>query len=180
MVAEQTTTDVTRAPSTDGPRAAATGFVLAILALVALGLGITHFAIADAWLRLQILRAVLILAALGEGLGSIAQAFFARSFAPRNGRPYDPAYHGVVQDFGFYNFAMALLFICAALDPLRSTTVIAVAIVLYALHGFTHILRYLGWYYGGETPVPTRPRQLELRDALPLIAGSTAMVLFFP
>jgi hypothetical protein len=142
--------------------------------------GIAHLTLADASSRLQFLRAVLVLMAAGEGLAAVAQVFFARSFGEKNGRPYEPAYHGVVQDFGFYNFAMALLFGLAALDPTRSTGVIGVGIALYAMHGLTHVLRYLGLYYGGETPIPTRPRRLELRDAATLLGGLAGMVLFFP
>lgn len=38
------------------------------------------------------------------------------------------------QDFGFYNLALALLFVLAACDPERSTTVLAVTIALYTIH----------------------------------------------
>jgi hypothetical protein len=75
---------------------------------------------------------------------------------------------------------MALLFGLAALDPRAGTTAIVVGIVLYAVHGGTHVLRWLGLYYGGETQVPTRPRAFELRDGLTLAAGLAGMVLFFP
>ena len=60
------------------------------------------------------------------------------------------------------------------------TSVIGVAVVLYTVHGVTHILRYFGLYYGGGTPIPTRPQVFELRDGLQLVAAATGMVLFFP
>ena len=123
---------------------------------------------------------VLILAAAGEAVGGCLGVFRPRWFAERNGRPYDPAYHGVSQDFGFYNVAVASLFALAALDPKRNTAVLEVGIALYAVHGITHVLRYFGLYYGGGTPIPTRPQQAELRDALTLLAGAIGMVLFFP
>jgi hypothetical protein len=53
------------------------------------------------------------------------------------------------------------------------------AIVLYAVHGGTHLLRYFGLYYGGETPIPTRPRYFELRD-VPLLVALAGILLFYP
>jgi hypothetical protein len=145
-----------------------------------LAVGVAHVTLHDADLRLHALRAVLFLTAAGEALAAVLQIFSARSFGERNGRPYDPAYHGVVQDFGFYNLAVAMLFGLAALDPHGSTLVIGVCIGLYAVHGGTHVLRWLGLHYGGEPAVPSRPPALELRDALTLAAGLAGMVLFFP
>jgi H+/Cl- antiporter ClcA len=55
-----------------------------------------------------------------------------------------------------------------------------VAIVLYAAHGGTHLLRWLGVYYGGETRIPTRPPRAELRAALPLLVALAAMLLLYP
>jgi hypothetical protein len=148
-------------------------------AIIALIIG-AHFTLAAEWIRLAVLRGVLILVATGEGVGGSFGVFRPRWFAERNGRPYDPAYHGVSQDFGLYNLAFALLFGLAALDPEGSTTVIAAAILLYTSHGLTHMFRYFGRYYGGGTPIPTRPQQLEMRDGLTLIAGACGMALFFP
>jgi hypothetical protein len=131
--------------------------------------------------RLRMLRALLLVLALAEALlGFVPQAFYPRRACEREGRPYDPAYHGVVQDFGFYNLAFASLFIFAALDPGRSGAVIAVAIGLYALHGLTHVLRSFGIYYGGGTSLPTRPPALELDQGLMLLAGAAALALFRP
>ena len=119
--------------------------------------------------------------ALGEALlGGFSQIFRQRQSCEREGRPYDPAFHGVMQDFGFYNLAFAALFGLAALDPARSTIVIAVAIAFYTIHGLTHVFRYFGLYYGGGTRILTRPQQFELRDGLTLVAAATGMVLFFP
>jgi hypothetical protein len=130
--------------------------------------------------RLDVLRGILLLAAAGEALGGALGVFRPRWFNERNGRPYSAAYHGVVQDFGFYNLAFALLFAIAAVDPVRRAIVIAVAIALYAVHGLTHVLRCLGLYYGGGAPIPTRPRHFELRDGLMLLAPAVGMILFFP
>jgi hypothetical protein len=141
---------------------------------------IAHFTLAAEALRLDALRGILVLLAAGEALGGSFAVFRPRWFAERNGRPYDPAYHGVSQDFGFYNLALALLFVLAACDPERSTTVLAVTIALYTIHGVTHVFRYFGFYYGGGTVIPTRAQQLEMRDGLTLLAGATGMILFFP
>ena len=141
---------------------------------------VAHFSVGNASVRLNVLRAILLLAAAGESLGGCLGIFRPRWFAERNGRPYDPAYDGVSQDFGFYNLAFALLFALAALDPMRSTAVIAVAIASYSVHGVTHIFRYFGFYYGGGTPIPTRPQQIELQQGLELIAAAAGMGLFFP
>ena len=126
------------------------------------------------------LQAVLLLMAAGEAVGAFIGIFRARRMAEPTGRPYDPAYHGVRQDFGFYNLAMALLFALCAANPEGNVVVLPAAIVLYAVHGGTHLLRYFGLYYGGEVPVPTRPRHFELRDALPLLVALAGIVIFYP
>jgi hypothetical protein len=130
--------------------------------------------------RLYALRVVLALMAAGEAFAAFMQMFRARSMSPLTGRPYDAAYHGVVQDFGFYNAAVALLLALCAVDPAGNAVVLLGAIALYALHGGTHVLRYLGVYYGGETAVATRPRNLELRDGLPLLVALAGILLFYP
>lgn len=131
-------------------------------------------------LRLNFLQVVLVASAVGEAVGGTLGVFRPRWFAEQNGRPYDPAYHGVSQDFGFYNLTTALLFALAAVDPKRLVGVIVALIALYAGHGVTHIFRYFGLYYGGGGPIPTRTQQAELRDGLTLLASVTGMVLFFP
>jgi len=138
------------------------------------------FALSEDSIRLDVLRGILILAAVGEVFGGTFGVFRPRWFNEENGRPYSPAYHGVVQDFGFYNLTFALLFTLTALDPTRGTIVIAAGIVLYTVHGLTHVFRYFGMYYGGGTAIPTRPLRFELRDGLTLIAPATGMLLFFP
>ena len=146
-----------------------------LLVLVAAG-----FLAKDEPTRRHGLQAVLMLMAAGEALGAFVGIFRARRMAAPTGRPYDPAYHGVRQDFGFYNLAMALLFVLCAVNPERNAVVLPAAMVLYAVHGGTHLLRYFGLYYGGETPIPTRPRHLELRDALPLLVALAGILLFYP
>jgi len=126
------------------------------------------------------LQAVLMLMAAGEAVGAFAGVFRARRMAEPTGRPYNPAYHGVRQDFGFYNLAIALLSALCAANPERNIVVLSAAIVLYAVHGGTHLLRYFGLYYGGEVPVPTRPRHFELRDALPLLVALAGVLIFYP
>ena len=146
-----------------------------LLALVTAG-----FIAKDEPTRRHGLQVVLLLMAAGEGLGAYIGVFRARRMAEPTGRPYDPAYHGVRQDFGFYNLAMALFFLLCAANPERNVVVLPAAILLYAVHGGTHLLRYFGLYYGGETPIPTRPRHFELRDALPLLVAVAGLLLFYP
>lgn len=146
--------------------------VVAVLAL--------DFALRDAATRRLALQAVLLAMAGGEGLGAFMQIFRARQMGGLTGRRYDAAYHGVVQDFGFYNLAVAVMLALCALDPRRNVAVLIGVIILYAVHGGTHLLRSFGRYYGGEAPVATRPRQFELRDGLPLLVALVAVLLFYP
>src|SRR5262249_49692438 len=117
-------------------------------------------------LRLVILRTVLLLTAAAEAMAGLMYVFRARGMAEPAGRRYAADYHGVMQDFGFYNLTIALLLVLCATDPVRGRVVLFAAVALYAVHGATHVLRYFGCYYGGETRIPSRPRHLELRDAL--------------
>jgi hypothetical protein len=123
------------------------------------------------------LRAVLLVAATGEALAGVAYLARAPHMAVRAGRPYDPAYHGVMQDFGFYNLAIAYLLAASALDAAPNATVMRVAIGLYGAHGIAHLLRFAGLYFGGERPLATRPRHLELRDGLQLLGPMVGMLL---
>jgi len=132
----------------------------------------------DVGARLVALRLVLASAAAAEGTAGITYVFRGRYMAERSGRPYAAAYHGLMQDFGFYNLALALLFALAALDPTRNLLVIRIGMALYAVHGGTHVLRSLGLYYGGEARVPSRAAALEVRDALQLLVALTGMALF--
>ena len=148
-------------------------------ALVCLLVVIGNCTIADQ-LRLAILRSILILAAAGEALASVAAVFCPRWFSERGGRKYDPAYHGVLQDFGFYNFGFAFLLVASAVHPVTANGILMAVIAVYFVHGGTHVARFLGAYYGGGEPIPTRPRALEMRDGLQLIAAALGMALFFP
>ena len=149
----------------------------AVLLLLVTGAGL---ALKDVWLRQEALRAVLVLMAAGEGTAGFMYVFRAPRMVERAGRPYAAAYHGVMQDFGFYNLTMAVLLSLCALEPGRNLVILRAAIALYAVHGGTHVLRYLGHYYGGETRIPTRARRLELRDALQLIVALAGMLAFYP
>lgn len=162
-------------PESRGKAYAAALFRAALIALVV----VAHFSLADPSLRFDALRAILLFAAAGEAVGGCFGVFRPRWLAERNGRPYDPAYHGVSQDFGFYNLAFALLLSLAAVEPTRSTIVIAVAMASYAVHGVTHVFRYFGLYYGGGAPIPTRPQLIELQQGLELLAAAIGMALFF-
>jgi hypothetical protein len=164
---------------TGAAKRTATGLIL-VWAGVLVGLVTARLVISDESIRRHVLQGLLLIMAAGEGQGSFSNIFRPRWFAEQNGRPYDPAYHGVSQDFGFYNLAFALLFALAALDPVRSTTVIAVAIVSYGIHGVTHVLRYFEVYYGGGTPIPTRSQHIEMAQGLPLVTAAAGMLLFFP
>ena len=149
------------------------GGLLLLVVLARLTLG-------DPSARQVTLRVFLILLAVAEGLAGFFYLFSARQMAERAGRPYNAAYHGVMQDFGLYNLGTALLFVLCATDPVRNVVVLQAAIIFYGLHAITHILRYFGLYYGGETSIATRPRHLELRDGLQLAVGLGAMILFYP
>ena len=75
----------------------------------------THLLTTDDHLRVAVLRGILVLTALAEALAFLSYGFRPRQFSEQCGRPYDPAYHGVMQDFGFYNLGFALLLGLAAL-----------------------------------------------------------------
>jgi hypothetical protein len=141
---------------------------------------VVHLVTTDAALRVAVLRAILVLAALGEALSFASFEFRPRRAAENSGRPYDPAYHGVMQDFGFYNLAIAMLLGLAAVDPQASPITLAVVVAIYLAHGTTHVFRYFGLYFGGGRPIPTRPQAFELRDGLQLAAPALGMILFFP
>lgn len=162
------------------PRNDASGRTILVWPVLVALLLTAGFTLEEGFLRSALLRLVLVGMALGEALGAFLQIFRARLSAPLNGRTYSPDYHDVQQDFGFYNLAFAILFTLAALEPERNSGLIAVAILFYAIHGVTHLLRYLGLYYGGGGPLATRPRRLELRDALVLLTPALGLALFFP
>lgn len=151
-----------------------------IWALLLTGVLAAHLLVAAEGLRAGVLRAILASTALVEALAFLSFELRPRQFSERSGRPYDPAYHGVMQDFGFYNLAFALLLGVAAFDPAGSRTAIAVVVASYGVHASTHLLRYLGIYFGGGHPIPTRPRAYELRDGLQLAVPALGMLLFLP
>ena len=153
------------------------GLIWALLLVVLL---VVHILTTGGAARASVLRAILILAALGESLAFVSYELRPRQFSEQCGRPYDPAYHGVMQDFGFYNLGFALLLAVSALDPARAAIPIGVVIATYAVHAGAHILRYLGVYFGGGHAIPSRPRSFELRDGLQLLAPAVGLVLFFP
>src|SRR5262245_27537715 len=70
--------------------------------------------VAEDMLRRYALQGVLILMAAGEGFAGYVQVFRASHMSDYTGRPYAAAYHGVVQDFGFYNLTMSLLLAISA------------------------------------------------------------------
>ena len=142
------------------------GGLLLIVIAAGFGLGDT------AWRR-DALRAVLGLLVLVELMLAVPQLF-------HHHRTTAEAAVGPTQDAGFYNLAMALLFALCAADPERNAVVLMAAVPLYAVHGGTHVLRYLGVYYGGEAPVPGRPRHLDLRAGLQLLVAFAALLAFSP
>lgn len=148
----------------------------AVIGLVVVG----GLVVDDPGIREGALRSALLLAAAGEAVGGGMQVLAARRMSAYTGRPYAPAYHGTVQDFGFYNLAMALLLARAAMDAAARSAILPAVVALYGVHGGTHLLRFFGLYYGGDAAVPTRSRDLELRDALPLLAALAAFVAFRP
>jgi hypothetical protein len=140
------------------------------LLLLVVAAGVT---ISDETTRRLGLRTLLALLVVVEILLAFPQMF-------HEPRTEDAAAVGPMQDAGFYNLAMALLFALCAARPEESTVALAAAIPLYAIHAGTHLLRYAGLYYGGEAPIPGRPRHLDLRAGLQLTVALAAMVLFYP
>src|SRR5262245_26186944 len=154
------------------PRAAVAWSSVIVVALIA------SFLVPEGPLRSSVLRAILLLMAAGEAAAGVLQVFRARQAATMAGRTYSASYHGLVQDFGFYNLAMAALFVLGAIDPARDRVVLPVAMLLYGVHGGTHLLRAFGIYYGGEARIATRPAAYEMRDGLPLLAALAGLLLF--
>ena len=131
-------------------------------------------------LRLGVLRGILLVTALVEAMAFVSYELRPRQSLEQSGRPYDPAYHGVMQDFASYNLAFATLLVLAALDPPRSKITIGVIVASYLTHALTHLFRYFGLYFGGGHPIPTRPQTFELRDGLQLAVPILGLLLFFP
>lgn len=150
-------------------------WVLVAVAILGIHLG----ASGDA-LRLGLLRGLLIVTALFEASAFFSYELRQRETLEQSGRPHDPAYHGVLQDAGFNNLALALLLLLAAVDPPGSRQTIGVIVACYLAHAVAHVLRYFGIYFGGGHPIPTRPRAFELRDGLQLAAPILGLLLFFP
>lgn len=131
-------------------------------------------------LRLGLLRGLLIVTALFEALAFLSYELRPQKTVERSGRPYHPGYHGILQDAGFNNLAIALLLALAAIDPIRSRVSIGVIVACYVVHATAHVLRYFGIYFGGGHPIPTRPQAFELRDGLQLAAPIVGLLLFSP
>ncbi len=122
--------------------------------------------------RIAVLRSVLVLIAFGELMGSIGQGLFTRPLFERQGRPFHPLHRDAIQDFSFYNLAMALGLMLAALHPLKNSVIIDVYIFLSLIHGTAHVVRF----FRGTHP----DRGAELRQGLPLLVAVLALVLFHP
>ena len=162
----------TDAPSERQPITLAWAVLAVLLVVLSVTLG--------GYVRLTLLKVVLVLTAAGEALAFVSNSFRPRRFAEQNGRPFHPAFHGVMQDFGFYNLAFAGLLALAALDPGSNRGLLGVITASYLVHALTHILRYFGLYFGGGHSISARPRALELRDGLQLIVPALGILLFFP
>lgn len=143
---------------------------MSVVLTFALGL-LALFVSGDAG-RLAVLRAILVLVAGGELLGAIGQGLLTRSLFERQGRPDHPLHRGAVQDFSFYNLAMAVALLLAALDPVKNSVVISVYVLLSCLHGGAHVIR--------STRVSGSDRGVEIKQGLPLLVVALAMILFRP
>ena len=124
--------------------------------------------------RLVAVRFLLLLLAAGEAAGAVAQGLLTRPFTVRDGCPDVPAYYGVRQDFALYNGAMSVLLLVTAADPTRYVAMVNVAIVLYAIHGITHVFRYVGVLTGRTDTA------LEIKQGLPLLVAALGLLLFHP
>jgi hypothetical protein len=122
-----------------------------------------------------VLQAVLLSIALGELGGGLTQAFLTRALFARAGRPYQSGHHGAVQDFGFYDLAMAAIVLLVAWRPETYAAILYVVIALYALHGGAHVLRYTGVVAGADPN-----QELDLRQGLPLLVAALGLFLFRP
>ena len=124
--------------------------------------------------RLIALRILLLLLAAGEAGGAVAQGLLTRPFTVRDGCPDVPAYYGVRQDFALYNGAMSALLFLTAVDPIRYVAMVNVAVVLYTIHGVTHVLRYVG------VLTSRTDTALEIKQGLPLIVAALGLLMFHP
>jgi len=121
------------------------------------------------------LQAVLLSIALGELGGGLTQAFLTRSLFDRAGRPYHSGHHGVVQDFGLYDLAMAAILLVVASRPEAYAAILYIVTALYAFHGIVHVLRYKGVVAGADPN-----QELDLRQGLPLLVAALGLFLFRP
>ena len=149
---------------------------VATILSIAAGLTLVLLAstLADAW-RLPILRVVLYSLALGELVGGLTQALLVPSLFARASRPYHPGHHGVVQDFGLYDLAMAGILIAIAIAPDAYGPILGIVTALYALHGLAHLLRHEGIIAGAD-PDPGA----DVRQGPPLLVGALGLFLFRP
>ena len=146
-----------------------------LAAALALTLVVLASTLHDIGHRLLVLKIVLLLIATGETVGAAVQLFFTKETLMCEGRPYHPTLHGPINDFAFYNIAMALLLVLTATNPEAGRFVIFAVIALYAVHGTAHVLRHFMLIPGGSTRVG-----LDLKQGIPLLVVALALVLFFP
>jgi hypothetical protein len=151
-----------------------TSVAMVLSTVAALLLVVLASVVDDAW-RPYALRAVLLLIAVGELVGGVTQAFLTRPLFARAGRPYHPGHHGIVQDFGLYDLAMAAILVCIAIAPQSRSPVLGVVTMLYAVHGLVHLLRSRRLLAGAD-PDPGA----DLRQGLPLLIGALGLLLFRP
>lgn len=156
--------------STQDRKSTQTSIILSVALALALVL-VALFVPAEAD-RLIVLRVVLLLVASAELLGAIGQGLLTRSLFQRQGRPDHPLHRGAIQDFSFYNLAMAIALFLAALDPLANLVVINVYVLLSCIHGAAHLTR--------SARGPRSDRGAEVRQGLPLLVAALALVLFHP
>jgi len=119
-----------------------------------------------------VLRVILVLIVAAELLGAIGQGLLTRSLFERQGRPDHPLHRGTAQDFSFYNLAMAIALLLAALDPVRNSVVINVYVLLSCTHGAAHLIRFARSAWAD--------RGADIRQGLPLLVAALALVLFRP
>ena len=120
--------------------------------------------------RLHILSAFLLLLAVAEGFYGILHLFRPQQFATGPPNIY------ARQHFGLYNLFAALLYVIAALDPVKYTAVILAVICLYVLHVGYELTCSTGMAPLGKPPF--RTRKAFLVDGLTLLGVIFPIALF--
>lgn len=140
-----------------------------ILAALSLGLSLT---VKDQAARLHILSAFLLLLAVGEGSYGVVHLFRPEWFNSGPPNIY------LRQHLGLYNLFAALLYVLAALDPIRNSALVLAVIGLYVLHAAYELACASGVARLGEPSF--RTGRAFVVDSLGLLGLIFPVVVFHP